>query len=77
MAEALQFDLTEMLAKGWEITGYSTCLSQLGVITHHVLLRSGTDLVTATFLIQAGVEKERYLNRLSPAPPPKKKGFFG
>ena len=69
-------DLTRMLNHGWDVAGYSTCLSALGVITHHVLLRNGSSLKTFMVAIQGGSEQGRTMNTLSPAPP-KKKGWFG
>ncbi len=76
MSNTEEADLTEMLESGWAIAGYSTCLSQLGIITHHVLLQKGSNLTT--FMVgQRGKEEEgRNAFVLSPAPPPKKKGSW-
>ncbi len=76
MSEAPQGALTEMLETGWTVAGYSTCLSTLGIITHHVLLQQGANLTTMMIAVQGGEEQGRSVNALSPAPP-KMKGWFG
>jgi hypothetical protein len=69
--------LTAMLESGWVVAGYSTCLSTLGMITHHVLLQMGSNLTTVMVGIKGADEDGRSMNVLSPAPTLKKKGFFG
>lgn len=76
MPEAGQNDLTQMLESGWTVAGYSTCLSTLGMVTHHVLLQMGSNLTTMMIGITGGDEQGRSVNALSPAPP-KKTGWFG
>jgi len=76
MAQENEPDLGAMLSSGWSIAGYSTCLSALGMVTHHVLLQNGNKLVTFMVGINGGEEQGRSFNSLSPAPP-KKKGWFG
>jgi hypothetical protein len=76
MSEGSDNRLTEMLETGWAVAGYSTCLSTLGIITHHVLLQQGSKLTTIMIAIKGADEEGRSLNALSPAPPLKKKGWF-
>ncbi len=76
MADNTEVDLTGMLESGWAVAGYSTCLSSLGMLTHHVLLQKGSNLTTVMIGINGGDESGRSSNALSPAPP-KKKGWFG
>jgi hypothetical protein len=68
--------LTALLESGWAVAGYSTCLSTLGIITHHVLLQQGSNLTTVMIAIKGADEEGRSLNALSPAPVLKKKGWF-
>lgn len=76
MSDDDRTELTTMLEGGWTVAGYSTCLSALGLIMHHILLQQGSNLTTVMIGIQAGNEEGRSINVLSPAPP-KKKGWFG
>ena len=76
MTENIDSDLTAMLNDGWCVAGYSTCLSTLGMITHHVLLQRGNDLRMIMIGIKGADEEGRSMNVLSPAPPAKKKGWF-
>ncbi len=77
MADERDTRLTAMLDDGWIVAGYSTCLSQLGIITHHVLLQHGSNLATVMIGIKGADEEGRSINVLSPAPTVKKKGWFG
>ena len=70
-------DLTAMLDGGWTVAGYSTCLSTLGMITHHVLLQKGSKLSTVNIGVNGVDEQGRGVQVLAPAPPAKKKGWFG
>ena len=70
-------DMLELLlANGWAVAGFSSCLSTMGVLVHNVLLQKGTDLRIVSVNISGGSEDGRYVVTLSPAPP-KKKGWFG
>lgn len=78
MSNSDETDLAAMLESGWAVAGYSTCLSQLGIITHHVLLQKGSNLTTFVVAQRGKEEDGRGSFMLSPAPPPKKKGsWFG
>lgn len=70
-------DITAMLDDGWVVAGYSTCLSSLGMVTHHVLLQNGSKLTTITIGVNGRDEQGRAAQVLAPAPAPKKKGWFG
>ena len=70
-------DLEQLLKDGWEIAGYSVNIMALGALSHHVLLRQGTNLTTITIVSNAGKELGRGSTILSPSSPPAKKGFFG
>lgn len=70
-------DLTAMLDGGWTVAGYSTCLSTLGMITHHVLLQKGNKLSAVNIGVNGVDEIGRGVQVIAPAPPAKEKGWFG
>jgi hypothetical protein len=68
--------LTELLEDDWEIAGYAVTMAAMGALTHHVLLKKGTQLTSILVIVNGDDEFGRNETVLSPRPP-QKKGFFG
>lgn len=77
MTEEPKDELGEMLADGWEITGYTVNMLAMGAQHFNILLRKGNSLTNFSILKNNG-QDERGAMALTPhTPETKKKGFFG
>jgi hypothetical protein len=67
--------LTEMVATGWTVAGYSTAMMAAGAMVHSILMRDGDKLTTVNIIKTGDKEVGRTVDVFVPAPP-KKKGWF-
>lgn len=57
-------NVDDMLRDGWEVAGYSTSLTALGLMVHSVLLKKGTWLRAVTVVTKGGKEVSRETSNL-------------
>jgi hypothetical protein len=79
MAELTGDEISNMLANGWVISGYSVCMAAAGALVHNVLMQKDRKLISISIGTNRGEEIGRNMHIFAPSPtePPKKKGFFG
>ncbi len=76
MEEHSEDQLSNFLAEGWVVVGYSTTMMAMGGIVHSVLLQYGSSLTSFTIVKTGDKEIGRTIEALAPMPPPKKSGWF-
>lgn len=75
MTDASEDRLSEMLADGWEIAGYSIQVLAAGAMTHSLLLRKAHELASITIVFNGAKELGRNFCQIAPMAP-QKKGWF-
>jgi hypothetical protein len=75
MAAQDEDKLVNLLADGWSIIGYSTTIMAAGAMTHSMLLKKGSNLISATVVVTGEKEIGRSFAVLSPMPAAKN-GWF-
>ena len=68
--------LGELLNDGWNINGYSVCITAGGSLVHNILLRKEHNVEVITVVKTGDNEDGRKHHVFVPAPE-KKKGWFG
>lgn len=77
MTEQTEDELTEMLADGWAIVGYTVNMLAAGAQHYNLLLRKDNRLVNFGILYNGPKELGRGATVLAPYTPSPKKGFWG
>ena len=78
MSDENEDQLSEMLADGWEIAGYTVNMLAAGAQHYNILPRKGTNLTNFGILWSGQSELARVATVITPyVKPPAKKGFFG
>lgn len=77
MTDVPHDELGELLADGWDIAGYTTCILSAGAQNYNILLRKENALINFSIIRNGDKELVRGKSILTPYSPAEKKGWFG